>query len=206
MYCDGCAVGNTSLALLSPAGAAAGPDAVGAPPLLNLSLERELLFRFFSDFFLKMGIIASQCWDFGWGTWADDFFVDYCLSRSRVAWLPSSRLSSLHLLGGVARPPSFWVSDASCLLPVLKISIADRTYVTAATCRIQVNPSYLARGQLIRADAWLGRELKQCQAHKQDVGQSVSIASREMKGKSRKAVSVVMHCFGLTKKACAIYT
>ena len=98
MYCDGCAVGNTSLALLSPAGAAAGPDAVGAPPLLNLSLERELLFRFFSDFFLKMGIIASQCWDFGWGTWADDFFVDYCLSRSRVAWLPSSRLSSLQLL------------------------------------------------------------------------------------------------------------
>lgn len=64
MYCDGCASGNTSLALLSPAGAAAGPDAVSAPPLLNLSLERELLFRFFSDFFLKMGMIASLCWDF----------------------------------------------------------------------------------------------------------------------------------------------
>ena len=88
----------------------------GVPLITKKHLEmlQQGLLNF--DDFLKMGIIASQCWDFGWGTWADDFFVDYCLSRSRVAWLPSSRLSSLQLLGGVARPPSFWVSDASCLL------------------------------------------------------------------------------------------
>ena len=43
------------MALLSISGAAAA--AAAAPPLVNLSLDRELLVRLLSDFFLKTGIL-----------------------------------------------------------------------------------------------------------------------------------------------------
>ena len=52
-YCGGGKWGKTSLALLSTSGAAA---AATAPPLVNLSLDRELL----SDFFLKTGMSVSS--------------------------------------------------------------------------------------------------------------------------------------------------
>ena len=54
-YCGGGKWGKTSLALLSTSGAAAAATAT-APPLVNLSLDRELL----SDFFLKTGMSVSS--------------------------------------------------------------------------------------------------------------------------------------------------